>query len=193
MDAALRDELLGMMAEDQAARRRLLRHPRPATGGPARAPTGEEREDLERAREIDARNTARMRAIVRARGWPGRSMVGEDGAHAAWLLVQHADADPAFQRTCLGLLGEAVRAGEAGAADHAYLTDRVLLAEGRPQRYGTQFTFAGGAWRPSPLADPDRVDERRREVGLPSLDDYRRAFEDPEAGDSPQPRVGRRR
>jgi hypothetical protein len=50
---------------------------------------------------------------------------------AAWLLVQHADHDPAFQRVCLELLGGAVRAGEADVRHHAYLTDRVLLAEGR--------------------------------------------------------------
>jgi hypothetical protein len=133
MDAALRDELLGMMAEDQAARRRLLRHPRLATGDPAREPTGEEREDLGRAREIDARNTARMRAIVRERGWPGRSMVDEDGAHAAWLLVQHADADPAFQRTCLGLLGggrfPAIPAGPARRTRR-----RSLLTSQPPRR-----------------------------------------------------------
>jgi hypothetical protein len=32
---------------------------------------------------------------------------------------------------CVELLGGAVRAGEADVRHHAYLTDRVLLAEGR--------------------------------------------------------------
>ena len=48
-----------------------------------------------------------------------------------WLLAQHADADPAFQRHCLGLLAAAVEAGEATLTDQAFLTDRVLLARGQ--------------------------------------------------------------
>jgi hypothetical protein len=88
----------------------------------------------------------------------------------------------------LHLLGQAVQAGQAGQADarhHAYLTDRVLLAEGGQQLYGTQFMLAGGTWQSRPLADPDRVDERRRQVGLEPLEDYRRRFKqpDPHGGD----------
>jgi hypothetical protein len=52
----------------------------------------------EHLQAVDAANTARMKRIVAERGWPGRSLVGDDGAQAAWLLVQHADHDPAFQR-----------------------------------------------------------------------------------------------
>jgi hypothetical protein len=128
---------------------------------------------------VDAANTARMKRIVAERGWPGRSLVGEDGAQAAWLLVQHADHDPAFQRACLELLSHAVQAGEADARQQAYLTDRVLLAEGNQQRYGTQFMLVGGSWQPRPLTDPDHVDERRRQVGLEPLADYRQRFEQP--------------
>ena len=60
--------------------------------------------------ETGQRNTARMKGIVDEHGWPGRSLAGEDGANAAWLLVQHADADPAFQERCLALM-EAAAAG----------------------------------------------------------------------------------
>ena len=42
---------------------------------------------------VDLANTTRLREIVSADGWPGRSLVGTDGAHAAWLLAQHADPD----------------------------------------------------------------------------------------------------
>ncbi|PYV16293.1 MAG: hypothetical protein DMG07_08125 [Acidobacteria bacterium] len=31
-----------------------------------------------------------MTEVVAGRGWPGTRLVGEQGAHAAWLLVQHA-------------------------------------------------------------------------------------------------------
>jgi hypothetical protein len=108
MDPGLRDELLAMAAADQDARQRLDCHPRPSQGMSEQEFTA-----AEQIRGVDATNTARMKAIVQACSWPGRSLVGEDGAQAAWLLVQHADRDPAFQRLCLEPLNGAVRAGEA--------------------------------------------------------------------------------
>ena len=80
--------------------------------------------------------------------------------HAAWLLVQDADRDPAFQRSCLGLITEAARHGEATPAELAYLTDRVLLAEGQPQEYGTQMAGRDGRWQPRQLREPGTVDQR---------------------------------
>src|SRR5207244_6160203 len=97
-------------------------------------------EAMSRGEAIDADNTAWLKDVVRRHGWPGCSLVGAEAANAAWLLVQHADRDPAFQRECLSLMEAAVAAGDASPADLAYLTDRVLRAEGKPQRYGTQFT-----------------------------------------------------
>src|SRR5689334_4031878 len=122
MDEALRAELLRRMEKDQEAR--LV-------------------PDEGRVGEAGAENLPWLKRLVAERGWPGSSLVGVDGAHAMWLLAQHADADPAFQRHCLGLLAAAVEAGEASRVDQAYLTDRVLLHEGEQQVYGTQLTRRG--------------------------------------------------
>jgi hypothetical protein len=54
----------------------------------------------------------------------------------------------------------------------AYLTDRVLLHEGKPQEYGTQAIARDGRFEPRKLRDPDHVDERRASVGLDSLAEY---------------------
>lgn len=106
-------------------------------------------------------------------------MAGTDGAHAAWLLAQHADRDPAFQRHCLDLLTAAVHVGEATRSDLAYLTDRVLLAEGKPQEYGTQVTARAGRHAPIDLRAPDTVDERRAAMDLPPLAVYLDSFSHP--------------
>ena len=129
---------------------------------------------LEWVAAVDEANTSWLRTLVHDRGWPRRSRVGEEAATAAWLLVQHADRDPVFQRTCLDLMEEAVRSGEASASNCAYLTDRVLRAEGRPQRFGTQFQVGPRGYGPQALEDPERVDERRASVGLEPLEAYRR-------------------
>ncbi len=70
-------------------------------------------------------------------------MVADDGAEAAWQIVQHAILDPDLQRRAVGLLDEAVKAGEAPAWQWAMLTDRVLIDASQPQIYGS--IFVGGA------------------------------------------------
>lgn len=147
----LRAELLHRAEQDQAAR-------------------GVSDPDWETVASVDSGNLAWLKNVVAEVGWPGRSMVGEDGAHAAWLLAQHADRDPAFQRRCLNLMTEAAN-GEASLAELAYLTDRVLLAEGQPQEYGTQMTAEAEGWMPRRLRDPENVDERRAAMTLGPLRD----------------------
>jgi hypothetical protein len=61
------------------------------------------------------KNTARLKEVVAKHGWPGKSLVGEDGAFAAWLLVQHADADAAFQKQRLELMKPLLEKGEVPA------------------------------------------------------------------------------
>jgi hypothetical protein len=52
--------------------------------------------DAEAMQAIDAENLPWLKRVIAEVGWPGKSLVGDEGASAAWLLVQHADQDPAF-------------------------------------------------------------------------------------------------
>src|SRR3954453_2080197 len=52
---------------------------------------GEPPRQLADAWDLLDRHDLRLAAIIAAVGWPGRSLVGEDGADAAWALAQHAD------------------------------------------------------------------------------------------------------
>ena len=81
MEPGLREELLGIAATDQDALQSL--DCQPHRDG---AMSEQELAAADHLRAVDA-NTARMKTIVAERGWPGRSLVGEDGAQAAWLLV----------------------------------------------------------------------------------------------------------
>lgn len=156
MTQNLRAELLHRAERDQAARLRLK----------------EGTEAPEAMAEVDAENLPWLKKVVAEIGWPGRSAVGEDGANAAWLLAQHADTDPAFQRRCLDLLTVAAEQGEATKVQVAYLTDRVLLAEGKPQEFGTQAIARNGQWAPRLLRDPGSVDQRRSAMSLGPLAEY---------------------
>ncbi|MCD9030278.1 hypothetical protein LDO32_00820 [Luteimonas sp. Y-2-2-4F] len=165
LDGPLRAALLERAQRDQAARDAVVQ----AQDGPGRSAA------LNAMAAVDRDNTAWLRRRLAGVGWPGAARVGQDGTRAAWLLVQHADADPAFQREALAAMERAAPADRPDPAHLAMLTDRVLLAEGRPQRYGSQFeTGEDGAMRLRPVEDEAGLDARRREVGLPPMADYRR-------------------
>ena len=126
-------------------------------------------ETLKHLIHMDFSNTSRMKQIIARCGWPGRSIVGEKGCQAAWLLIQHADYDPAFQKQCFVLLERAEENNDAPASLLAYLTDRIRVHEGKPQVYGTQLR---ADLKPFPIEDETHVDERRTKAGLQPLEDY---------------------
>ena len=141
------------------------------------APPGDDRTAEELAAawdETDRAHNSRMAEILDEYGWPGWSMVGSDGAFAAWVLIQHADLDLPLQKRGLELMEAAVEAGDADPSDLAYLVDRVRVAEGQPQVYGTQWgSDADGNPQPrTPIEDEAHVDIRRAAVGLGTIDEY---------------------
>jgi hypothetical protein len=156
----LRDELLASIAEDERVRERLA-----GDGSLFRGYHPE-------MEEVHLRNADRLRVIVGEIGWPGRSAVGEDGAHAAWRILQHAIGEPELMRGMLPALARAAAAGEASKADLAMLEDRIRVLEGRPQLYGTQYDWdEAGMWMVpiGPVEDPASIDVRRKAVGLPPM------------------------
>lgn len=125
------------------------------------------------AKRVDSDNRKWLAQFIDTHGWPGRSLVGDEAAHAAWLLVQHAGQDLTFQKKCLALMQKAEK-GEVAPADIAYLIDRTRVAEGKKQLYGTQLEIQDQARRVvlKPVEDPDRLDELRQGMGLPPIHDY---------------------
>lgn len=117
-------------------------------------------------------NAARLAAVIEQYGWPGISLVGEEGAWAAWLIAQHAISNPPFVRRCLSLLKQAASNNEIIQWQAAMLEDRVRMYEGKPQIYGTQFQPSkNGELNPYPIENPESVNDRRLAVGLNTLEE----------------------
>lgn len=115
-------------------------------------------------------NAALLTRVFDDVGWPGRRDFGDDGAGAAFLILQHAIGHPALQRRGLALLLDAIPEGQANPLDAAYLSDRIAVFEGRPQTFGTQFDWdVNGQLSPAPVHDAETLDERRASVGLPPI------------------------
>jgi hypothetical protein len=159
VDGDLSAELLERANRDQAARLALP----PGHGLPEWEAT---------VAPVDRDNTTWLREVIGRHGWPGRELVGEAGALAAFLLAQHAPPD--LQEECLPLLEEAVARGDASPVHLAYLLDRVLMHRGEPQVYGTQYHGVGnGPLKMWTVRDPAGLDQRRAAVGLEPEAAYR--------------------
>lgn len=148
--------------------------------------TAAEKDALQkRWRDIDGQNLKQFKEIIAACGWPRT----KQDSHTAWLLAQHADSDPAFQRLAKSLLETSVKAGIAAPRDLAYLADRIAAREGRPQEYGTQFAVSDRCHLVlERVDDRDQVNRRRLAVGLQSLEEYeaeaRRRFIPPDCSNN---------
>jgi hypothetical protein len=153
----LRAELIAMRDADQEARRRWLKD--------------QKNEALKKeVATVDARNVARLREILKAYGWPGKAVVGTDGAGAAWTVAQHGGQ--LFLQQTVPLMRAAADHGDLDWSLVATSIDRVLLGEGKQQVYGTQFDTEGDKCAPKNVAEPARLDERRKAVGLGPISEY---------------------
>jgi hypothetical protein len=174
-DRRLWADLLRRTRRDQELRRRLPAAPA-ATDPAAADPAATDPELLDELAALERENGAWLAHLVDTRGWPGRSLVGADGAMAAWLLAQHVDVP--LQRRLLPVLRAAAEAGEATAAQVAHLEDRVRVGRGEPQRFGTQFRQAAdGTLEPARIEDPAGLDDRRAAVGLEPFAAYLRTVQ----------------
>jgi hypothetical protein len=163
-NAALRSELLRMEEEDQLVREAMTPYFQKGAAPPDSL--------WKPALQVDSLNQARLKTIIAEHGWPEISMVGEDGASAAFLIAQHAPSDMLLE--ILPLLTAAAERGEADKKDAALMIDRALMYQGKPQIYGTQLrrSETTGNLELWPIEDEANVDKRRAEIGLQPLGEY---------------------
>lgn len=124
----------------------------------------------------DSLNLLRVTAIIDSAGWLSAEEVGAKASQALFLVLQHADRQPAVQARYLPIMREAVAEGRARPRELAMLEDRVAVNSGRPQLYGSQIGWKDGRPFMQPIADEARVNERRAAVGLEPLERYAERF-----------------
>jgi hypothetical protein len=118
---------------------------------------------------LDSTLAAEMRVLLDRFGLPTRSMVGPAGSDAAMLIVQHSW--PLQERVLA--MAKAMPPGQISPEKLGMLEDRVLVHQGTPQRFGTQFTAGpDGVFRFAPVSDTAGLDARRSAAGMPPLRQY---------------------
>lgn len=126
--------------------------------------------------KVDVENTNKLKEIVKEHGWIDSIRFGEDAAKAAWFIVQHADKDLKFQKYCLSLM-QAINDQPSIKRRIAYLTDRILVAENKPQLYGTQLMDHLDYLLLRPVEDMPNLNQRRLSMDLETIEEYKRLVE----------------
>ena len=102
---ALREEILKRTKVDQDARFALINWMKANGSLGKEKQTDEQKAEYARladtVKQADTENTKWLKELIEKHGWLTFSLVGKDGGQSAWLMVQHADADPKFQRSAL--------------------------------------------------------------------------------------------
>jgi hypothetical protein len=126
---------------------------------------------------LNKQNQQELEALIAAKGWPKNSVVGGRAASAAFLIIQHSDAEK--QKKYLPTIEALCKQNEAGWESYALMYDRILMSENKPQRYGSQVKYDNvtGKYTLYQLEDEQKVDVWRKELGMESLSDYLAYFD----------------
>ena len=173
IDSVLLKKILVMFKEDQKWRRESLNFEN------GKKTSFDETTINKHMFETDSLNMIEAKGIVKKYGFPGYSLVGKSGSDGFWAIIQHCDEDMVFQQSALALMSKEVKRHNATGENYALLQDRVLISQGHKQLYGTQvrLDLKTHHAKPFPIQDSLNVDLRRKEVGMPPLQDYLKQFD----------------
>ncbi|GAB4205304.1 MAG: hypothetical protein Fur0023_14020 [Bacteroidia bacterium] len=134
----------------------------------------EEKKILEKIDSMNNKHYVILNRIFRTYGFLDYTKVGTVGTQNFWVLVQHQDKHIDFQKKVLKEMKIYVRQDLAPPNLYAYLYDRVRKNSGKKQLYGTQCRLKNDStgYEPYPLEKPHKVNERRKEMGLPPIEEY---------------------
>ncbi|MCT4121630.1 DUF6624 domain-containing protein [Elizabethkingia anophelis] len=126
----------------------------------------------EKMKKIDLESVDIVAKIIDKYGWLGKDKIGKEANETLFLGIQHID-DLVVQSKYLTAIKDAVKKGNAEPWHLAFLTDRILMNQGKKQIYGTQKIITKNPETSYiiPLENPEKVDELRKEIGLDPLND----------------------
>ena len=160
-EPALKAELLTMRDRDQAARKEC-----------AKRSADQQIACLAKVLEsVDGPHTRRLNEIFDSSGFPEKSDVGAEGVKAFYLLLQHS-GDLELKKKCLSGIERVFKDDVLNASEYSSFVDRLLVDQGKPQVYGSNFESKEGKLVMSLTHDVANLDKRRKEIGLPTILEY---------------------
>ena len=129
------------------------------------------------AADINKLHTQTLNEIVQLQGWLTKVQVTEEGVKAAFTLVSHSK-NIRFQQDMFPLIIQSYidKQGIGGEAV-AIFTDKISIAQGKDQVFGTQADLIGGKLVFFQIENEDSVDQLRAQMDLQPLAEYKKALE----------------
>lgn len=164
---ALNEKLAELYQEDQAIRNELM----PLLGQYQKDGSGKMKlfSLVMKQERQDRKNQEQLSSIFEQCGWPKE--ISSDAHNTIFLILQHSP--DSMMRQYYPLVVEYSEAGLLEQNDRATMYDRLQMRAGKYQKYGTQ-TFQDDQNRNLvwPIDAPEKLEERRAEVGLPNMSTY---------------------
>jgi VWFA-related protein len=114
-------------------------------------------------------DTVKLCQILKTKGWPTTATVDRIGVAATFYILKNG-ATFELQRDLLPVILAAIKKDPAQKPEFAGLFDRLRVSAGMKQVFGTQAVSMGGFLVLYPIEDEKRVDERRAEFGLSTME-----------------------
>ena len=126
--------------------------------------------------EVDKENLNKVINILNQCGMPNWEQVPRYQFSTIWLVIQHSSKE--VRKTYFPILKQSAKNGDLRKEDIAMMEDRMMMDYNKPQIYGTQVFRKSDSepWKLYNLKDPERVNKRRKEVGLEPLEQYLENF-----------------
>lgn len=159
----LRSELLAMAVRDQDARNSCS--------------TTDGNELVRCLAATDGPNVKRIREIIYSTGFPTSKDVGIDGVKAFFLILQHSESVE-LRLKCKKGIERAFKDKVLSVSEYTVFVDRLLVKQGKPQIYGSNFDLENGKLVMSRTKDVKNLDKRRIAIGLPPIEEYVKMLKD---------------
>src|SRR5678816_439896 len=127
--------------------------------------------DQEKLHKIYDDNLAKFCQLIKTHGWPTSAVVDQDGVFAAFHLLKNAGTYE-VQRDLLPVIVNNNKKDPLQKREFAGLYDRLRVSAGMKQLFGTQAVSMGGFLVLYPIEDEGRLNARRADYVLPSIDQY---------------------
>jgi hypothetical protein len=176
-----------IIAEDNKYRMRLAKYEKLY---------GEKGKETEALRKKIAKQNevtlAKTTAFLDKYGLVGADVLGE-WEYSEMLVNYIADyADLKTQKKYLPILEKGAKDKKKLLAAVAPLADKIQIAQGKPQIYGTQMFMKDGKYEYYPILDEVKADKLRSDIGLESLDINKRRLQGEFIPQTPPPSKGMR-
>jgi VWFA-related protein len=132
--------------------------------------------DRDKLHKLYEEHTAKLCEILKLHGWPTSDVVDREGVFAAFQILKNGGTYE-LQRDLLPLIVAVIKKDPSQKSEFAGLYDRLRVSAGMKQLFGTQAVSLGGFLILYPIEDQAKLDARRAEYGLQTIDLYIRELE----------------